>query len=669
MSNTPNDFDFDDDIFGNGDNGEDSTPDEFDFGDGPELPLEDELPDVMPVGVLPTVEGDMPVIEVEPEPGGGVSRAFIIFAIALIFVFALGLITLLLLATRGQTVGPSPEELTSTQVVLLNSTVEAQLAATQTQSVEFLALTQTAAAASPTPEPTLTPSPTEPPPTEELPPTADPTNIAQTQQAQAFSETATALAQPTQAPTLAPTEAATGLPTAAPTTDFGLIFSTQVAFATQAADVDNAILATLDALSTAAAVNPQQPVIIVPGPEQDATQSALGGQGQIAATAGALIDTALENFALTAAPLQTQLAALTPAAQATAGVLSTQVAGLEATQSVVQQQVGSLIATAFAAVPPDPASTLESLATQIAGLQSLDPAAAQATQAAGITANQTETNAQIALLEAQISVLQQALNNLASEIAQATAQPTSNAQATQVAGLIATQTAGSAQVTDLQNQITQLQQTLDELNQQLLQATSQPPVNAQETQVAGLQATQGALSLDIVNLQATLAAAAPIARATLDAAATQIAAANQQLVLVQAMRATQGAQATQAALATRESLVQQLISGTLVAVLATDTPSPLDAVNQTATALAAAFATPLPTIPPPDVTPGFPTAVPTPGTLPDTGLFDEVGGDAFPILAIAVVGLVGVIVVARALRRKNDGVVDETEDDRRDDEV
>jgi hypothetical protein len=61
--------------------------------------------------------------------------------------------------------------------------------------------------------------------------------------------------------------------------------------------------------------------------------------------------------------------------------------------------------------------------------------------------------------------------------------------------------------------------------------------------------------------------------------------------------------------------------------------------------------------------------VPTPGTLPDTGLFDEVGGDAFPILAIAVVGLVGVIVVSRVLRRKNDGVVDETEDDRRDDEV
>lgn len=660
MSNTPNDFDFDDDIFGNGHNGDDDTPDEFDFGDGPELPLEDDLPDVMPTGVLPSA-ADMPVIEVEPEPGGGASRSFIILAAALIFIFAFGLVVLLLLATQGQNTGPSPEELTSTQIVLLNSTVEAQLAATQTQSVEIEALTQTAAAASPTPEPTLTPSPTEPPPTEALPPTDDPTHIAQTQQAAAFAETATALAQPTAVPTLVPTETPLGMPTATPTTDYASIFATQLAFATESAHVDNALMATVEALSTIAANNPQQPVIVTAGPNQDATQAALGDQGQIAATAGAMIDVALENFAQTAAPLQTQLAALTPAAQATSAALSTQVAGLQATQAAVQGEVGNLIATAFAAAPPDPAATIDALATQIASLQGMDPASAQATQAAQIAADQVSANAQIALLEAQVTVLQQALVDLENQLALATAQPASDAQATQVAGLIATQTAGSQQVTDLQNQIAGLQQALIDLGSQLVQATSLPPVNVQETQVANLQATQGALSLDIVNLQATLAAAAPIVQGTLEAAEAQIAAANQQLVQVQALRATQGAQATQASLATRQVLVDQLVSGTLVAMLATDTPSPLDAINQTATALAQAFATPLPTSSLPETTPGFPTAVPTPGVLPQTGMFDEVGGDAFPILAIAVVGLVGVIVVSRALRRKHGSDDDESD--------
>lgn len=556
MSNKPpNDFDFDDDIFGNG-NG-DEHPDEFDFGEGPDLPTEDELP----TGVIRAAPDDMPVIEVEPEPGG-VSRSFVILAIGLITIFAISLIAVILLATRPT--GPSDLELTATQVVLLNATVEAQLVATQTQSAEILALTLTAAAASPTPEPTLTPTVPTPAPTDTPPPTQDPTLLAATQQAIAFAQTATALANPTQepataapiaGPTIPPTVTVTPLPTGSPTNDFSLLFATQVAFATQSAGVDSAILATLSALSTAAAGNPQQPLVIVvtAGPEQQSTQTALGGQGEIAATAGAVIDTALLQFAQTAAPLQTQIAALTPAAQGTASVLSTQVAGLQSTQAAVQQQVGSLISTVFAVGTPAAVQTLDAVATQIAVVAGL---------------------------------------------------PTSDPQATQIADLLA---------------------------------------------------TQGAMSLELVNLQATLNAAGPIAQGTLDAAATQIAAANQQLFLVQAIQATQGAQATQVALATRDALVQQLISGTVIAIVPT---SPLDAVNQTATALATFFQTPVAVVSTPEAgtlvpTAAFPTAIPTPTTLPDTGLFDEVGGDSLGVLAIALVGLVGVIVAARVLRRKN----------------
>jgi hypothetical protein len=160
----------------------------------------------------------------------------------------------------------------------------------------------------------------------------------------------------------------------------------------------------------------------------------------------------------------------------------------------------------------------------------------------------------------------------------------------------------------------------------------------------------------VVSLQATLDASGPIVAQTLQAAATQIGAANQQLVAIQGQQATQAAQATQGALATRDALVQQLISGTVVAIVPT---SPLDALNQTATALATFVQTPSGAVNTPEAgspapTAGFPTAVPTtPGSLPQTGFFDEVGGDAFPVLAIAVVGLVGVIVVARVMRRRN----------------
>lgn len=656
MGNKPGDFDFDDDIFGNGnddifgnggDSGGDEVPDEFDFGDGPELST-----DELPTGTIPAAEGDMPEIVVEPEPGGGVSRTFVLLALALVAIFVIGLIGLVLLATRPAPINPL--DLTSTQVVLLNATVEAQLAATQTQSAEMLALTLTAAAASPTPEPTDTPEPATVAPTETLVPTEDPAILAQTQQALAFSGTATALAQPSAAPTevpATPTPAPTGLPSASPTTDYGLLFATEAAYATQAANVDSAIFATLEALATSAAANVQQPVVVTSGPDQQATQIALGVEAAVAATAAASINQALDEFALTAAPLQTQIAALTPAAQATSAALSAQVAALQATQSAALQQVGSLVSTVVSIGTPAPVATLDALATQIAALQGADPAAAQATQVAAIAVTQAAINDQITQLESQIATQQQILAEASNQLAQATSQPPSDPQATQVAQFEATVTAGTDIIGSLTAQITVLRQQLADLDTLAGQIGSQPPADVQATEIAALQATQGALSLEVVSLQATIDAAGPLMQGTLDAAAAQIAAANQQLVAAQAQQATQAAQATQAMLETREALVQQLVSGTVVAIVPT---SPLDAVNQTATALATFFQTPAAQEVTQEATSGFPTAVPTAEALPETGIFDEVGGDSFAILGIALVGLVGVIVVARVMRRRND---------------
>jgi hypothetical protein len=99
--------------------------------------------------------------------------------------------------------------------------------------------------------------------------------------------------------------------------------------------------------------------------------------------------------------------------------------------------------------------------------------------------------------------------------------------------------------------------------------------------------------------------------------------------------------------------------------------SPLDVVNQTATAIAGAFLTAtanalegqgggvVVTLEPPTPEFGTPLVTPQPGVtpvataLPDTGLFDDViggSGDGMGLLALAVFGLIGVIFVSRRLR-------------------
>jgi hypothetical protein len=113
---------------------------------------------------------------------------------------------------------------------------------------------------------------------------------------------------------------------------------------------------------------------------------------------------------------------------------------------------------------------------------------------------------------------------------------------------------------------------------------------------------------------------------------------------------------TQAAL--DAAATQTAVAG--VVVVPTEPPG-LGSFQQTATAIAGGFltATAQAAVPVEGATqePGFgPVARPT--ALPDTGLFDDVAGggrDGIGILALAVVGLVGVIFVSRRLRSRSDG--------------
>jgi len=150
-----------------------------------------------------------------------------------------------------------------------------------------------------------------------------------------------------------------------------------------------------------------------------------------------------------------------------------------------------------------------------------------------------------------------------------------------------------------------------------------------------------------------------VAQATRGALATQAALATQQAFLTPRAFATQAAIATQVALATRQALIDQALG-----LITTPTPGGgggLEAVNQTATAIAAAFLTATAQA----FTPQAQTVTALPPTpsfgqpataLPQTGLFEDVvsgGRDGIGVLALAVFGLVGVIVVSRRLRTTN----------------
>ncbi|MBC8170166.1 MAG: hypothetical protein H7X77_00780 [Anaerolineae bacterium] len=161
MSNR-NDFDFDDDPFGNDDDNFDSFDDDFDDG---------ELDSFENLGGA----DDDDVFDDEEQTsggGGGPNRAFIILAVLMILLFLGGLAAILLIATRDP--GETDFERTSTAIAQINGTriafitetaVQNQvfIASTQTQDFVFIGQTQTAAAL-PTETPTVaatdTPTPT-----------------------------------------------------------------------------------------------------------------------------------------------------------------------------------------------------------------------------------------------------------------------------------------------------------------------------------------------------------------------------------------------------------------------------------------------------------------------------------------------------------------------------
>lgn len=176
------------------------------------------------------------------------------------------------------------------------------------------------------------------------------------------------------------------------------------------------------------------------------------------------------------------------------------------------------------------------------------------------------------------------------------------------------------------------------------------------TQVALLPAGQDSQATDAV-VETRAAFSTQAAESTRGAIATQAALATQQAFVTPPVFATQAGIATQVALATRQALINMALG-----VQGSPTPNNagLEAVNMTATAIAGAFltATAQAVTPGAEVITAMPqqvvTAVAT--SLPQTGLFDDVvngGSNGLGVLALTVVGLVGVIVVSRRLRSSN----------------
>jgi hypothetical protein len=321
MSNNRDDFDFDDDFFQDND-------DQFDFGGE-----EEELPAGLDEGIF---EEDMPTIEEEPEERGG-SRTFTCLAIIMILLFIGGLALVLYLILRPT--GPSDLELTATQVVFLNQTVEAQLNMTQTAAREFDIMTLTAAAFTDTPSPTFTDTPVTRPPTVTPTPTLDPTELAATQNALALAQTATAIALASQA-------SPTNTPAPPEALSIRENFATEVAFATAQGQFQQQVFSTLVAFGTQIAAlptDPQAEATVVQAIA--ATQAALDAELDAVFSAVDAVNVAIATLAGENASIATQLAAATSAIATTQAALAT--AQLGATQAAVETQ--TFLATQIAA--------------------------------------------------------------------------------------------------------------------------------------------------------------------------------------------------------------------------------------------------------------------------------------------------------------------------------
>ncbi len=323
-----NDFDFEDDFLS-----DDNEPFDFDEEEG------------FPSGLGDEFETDMPEIEEEGDERGP-NRTFVFLAGIMILLFVVALVAVLYLATRPT--APDPIELTSQAVVEYNATIEFYAAQTSTQNALNFALTQTAAAWTPTPVPTLSPTPSEPPATNTPAPTDDMTQTmnavlamgALTQTAIAGRATVTPTPSiPTEAP---PTEPPTA---AAVVLDLRNAFATQVAFATQQGQFDQASFATRIAAATqVAGANMDAQSEADLRNSLESTQSALNNQSAAVATAIAFIDSELQARGVENLPLGTALAQAIPAGLETQAALGTPQAIATVSARQTQSALGTLSA-------------------------------------------------------------------------------------------------------------------------------------------------------------------------------------------------------------------------------------------------------------------------------------------------------------------------------------
>lgn len=632
------DFDFDDDIFDDEPGGTSA------FDDDPALGG--------------SFDEDMPEIDAEPEQR--TNRTFVILAVAMILLFIIGIGVILAIATRP--VGPTDAELTVTAIVGENQAVGTLAAQTATQDVINLQLTQTALAATATPSdtasPTDTATSTPPPPTGTPDLTATAAFLLLNGTEQALALTQTALAQPTVTPTPLPTDPIS----------IRNLFATEIAFATQAGAFNAGVLATQQSLATAIAGDAADQAVLegIIAEQQETLNAVLFAATPAAAAVGG-VDVGLATIAALDPNLLVLVIQATAQAQEPQGIVSTAAA---AATSLAQQQAELLTSQAPDA-PERVQATVIALSTDIPAL---------ATSVAGAT--QGAIAARATLIQLSEATPTQAAPDLvdlraffATEVAFATQAGAFDAGvigtqqifATQLAAGGADEAVGGAllfeqeelRATVQANQppaITAIAQidtglaTFAALDPALSGAVAQATTVAQPTQQF-VQDAQAQATTFAQDQEAILAGQPTDNPAVIEA--TQIALTTN----IPGVATSQGV-ATQGALAARAALIDQALLGPQPTATI---PNVLDIVNQTATAIAGAFLTATAQAQPQVtatlgtpalVTPGF-TPIVVPTALPDTGLFDDVtGGGNLGWLVLGIIGLVGVIVVARQLRSR-----------------
>ncbi len=126
--NDDNDFDFDDDLFGENNNATFGADDDLNFGDDDSLGLTgDDL----------NFDDDLATQERR-----GPSRAFVILAVVIVILFLVGLSGVIYFTNRNT--GPTDRDLSATAIVAANNTVVAQIASTETENTAIFEVTATA---------------------------------------------------------------------------------------------------------------------------------------------------------------------------------------------------------------------------------------------------------------------------------------------------------------------------------------------------------------------------------------------------------------------------------------------------------------------------------------------------------------------------------------------